>query len=383
MRTTITITAFLTVVALADVTRGQEIDVERYIWQTPRVANIDADAAGPMIEELRSQVQAILDAGPLAPLRLSFADIPHDAYYLYAERGRIITTLAYAYPHVTDAQQEGIRRYVHELLADETHQPWQTGIKGPLDGAVRRLHGQAISEGRFIGVSPSADNVPTLHLVYGLWLYGDRTGDWDAIEPHWRQIRNWYAQSGRAPRLYGQMSAHIAMARLARQFGDTGIENAATAALRNDLQEGLDSETIARRIERTRFNYFYGDRNRSYFPGHTWMYLDISPEIARFLAENVREQTLERIDRMVARYPYWWMRAAPYFTRWTGDEGKGITPEMIGMVFPIERWVRGTEPSQLAMYMRSAPIGIGDCYWLEALVSAIEAQGEVTWEAIE
>ena len=36
-------------------------------------------------------------------------------------------------------------------------------------------------------------------------------------------------------------------------------------------------------------------------------------------------------------------------------------------------------PETLARYTRSAPICVGDCYWLEALVHAIEASGNTRW----
>jgi hypothetical protein len=92
---------------------------------------------------------------------------------------------------------------------------------------------------------------------------------------------------------------------------------------------------------------------------------------------------LHRIDAIKGRYPFWWLHQAPYFTRWTGDEGVGVTPELIGMVFPVERWIAKTEPRELAKFMRSTPVGIGDCYWLESLVQAIEAFGDLEWKNVE
>jgi hypothetical protein len=34
---------------------------------------------------------------------------------------------------------------------------------------------------------------------------------------------------------------------------------------------------------------------------------------------------------------------------------------------------------QLKNFMRSAPVGIGDLYWIESLVSVIEANGRQCW----
>ena len=49
------------------------------------------------------------------------------------------------------------------------------------------------------------------------------------------------------------------------------------------------------------------------------------------------------------------------------------------MMAPVERWVVGTSATALRDQMRSGPTAIGDCYWLEALVQAIEATGTTTW----
>jgi len=72
---------------------------DKYLWETPRVTNIDGIATADLVAELQREVDKVLDRPTLAPLRLSYADIPYEAYWLYYERGRIVTTLSYAYPH--------------------------------------------------------------------------------------------------------------------------------------------------------------------------------------------------------------------------------------------------------------------------------------------
>ena len=231
---------------------------------------------------------------------------------------------------------------------------------------------------------PEPGTAPTLHVLYGVWLYGDRSGDWPAIEPHWPEIRRRYADgAAREPILYGQMSAHIAAARLARRFGDAPAEAAAVANLRRDLAAGADIGAIAARLERTRYARFAEPRNRSAFPGQLWVFLDACPEILRFVADGeARADALDRARALEERYPKWWLLQAPYFTRWTGDEGVGVTPESIGMLHPIARWIEGAPPAELASFMRSAPLGIGDCHWLEALIGTIEAFGTLDWQRV-
>jgi len=353
---------------------------EKYLWETYRVSSIDTEATTDLVAQLQRETEHVLDRPLLAPLRLSYGDIPEEAYWLYYEPGRIVTTLSYAYPYVTRRQQDRIRRYVHTLLSHPKHAPYAEGILGPTDGASRALHGRVIAEGRYITYQGPC---PTLHVLYGLWLYGDRTGDWAAIEPYWERVKKRYRRGLEEPRLYGQMGAHIAMARLAKKFGDLETLGLAEKALSADLEEGKDLTRIAERLKRTRFGYFHDPRRRGFFPGDCWIFLDACPEILRYLKDTQKDEVLRRTAALQARYPLWWLHQAPYFTRWTGDESVGITPEAIGMIFPVERWIAQKDPSELAVYLRSTPVGVGDCYWIEALVQSIEAFGHLNWERVD
>jgi hypothetical protein len=359
---------------------AQPDSYQKYLWETYRVSNIDGVATADLVAELRSEIAQILSRPLLAPLRLSYGDVPEEAYWLYYEPGRMITTLSYAYPHVTSRQQDRIRNYVRTVLAHPKHAPYAEEILGPTDGASRALHGRLISQGRYIS---HHGHCPTLHVLYGLWLYGDRSGDWEAIQPYWEQVKRRYLRGLEEPRLFGQMGAHIAMARLAKKFGDSQILGLAEKALYADLEEGKDISRIVNRLKRTRFAYFYDPRRRGYFPGDCWIFLDACPEILRYLNDTQREEVLRRTAALKEKYPLWWLHQAPYFTRWTGDESVGITPEAIGMIFPSERWIAQKDPAELAKYLRSTPVGVGDCYWIEALVQAIEAFGHLKWEQVE
>jgi hypothetical protein len=226
-------------------------------------------------------------------------------------------------------------------------------------------------------------NTPTLHVLYGLWLYSDRTGDWEAVKQYWPQIRQCYlSQAATQTILYGQMSAHIAMARLARKFDDTATAAAAEKALEQDFNEGKDTAAIEARLKKTRFAKFSDGRNTRSFAGQPFMFLDASPEVLRFIKDNVKEQAVARIGKIEKAYPLWWLAQAPYFTRWTGDEGTGTPPELFGMCYSVERWVMDTPAEKLAACLKSSPTGIGDCYWLEGLVQTIESFGTIKWEKV-
>jgi hypothetical protein len=353
---------------------------DKYVWETPRVRNIDRARTAIMTAELSREVQRVIEAGPMAPLRCSYADIPGEAYWLYYERGRIVTTLAYAYPHVSPQQQRAILAYVRQSLAGNADAPWEIGLKGKAEGSPRALSGATRNEGNYV----DDKNTSTLHVLYGLWLYGDRTGEMRTVQQYWPKIRRYYLdQGGKQTMLYGQMSAHIAIARLSRAFVDRHTAEIAEKALERDFTEARDTTKIEARQRKTRFGKFSEKRNARSFDGQPFMFLDASPEVMRFIKENVKDQAIARVRRIEAVYPLWWLAQSPYFTRWTGDEGVGTPPELFGICYPVERWVVETPPDKLATYMRSIPTGIGDCYWLEGLVQTIESFGVLAWEKVQ
>jgi len=371
----------LLVLALSVAAAAQD-PLDKYIWQTYRTRDIPASAQ-PMIDELRAEVQKVLDAGPLAPLRTVYADVLDDPYFILWQPGRIITTLAMAYPHLTPEQQQKVRQYVRAELADENRAPWSpAGHIPPDQGARREIHtfNKPLGWDRYWGMWGRSK--PVIASIYGLWLYADRSGDWDAIRPHYERLVRFYSAKAAQGDLYGTMGAHIGMARIARHFNDQPTLDAAVTAARAALEIGRSLEEVERRAEQKYYRERYNERQRGRsYAG--WFFLDMAPEIGRFLAENVKEAVLERHQSGMRRYPLFWLREVNYSGgRWTGDEGVGIPTELMAMLVPVERWVAGASAQTLAGYTRSTPIGIGDCYWLEMLVTAIEAAGTTTWEEL-
>jgi hypothetical protein len=356
---------------------AQTIDITRYAWEFPSVAGVTG--ATPMITRLQEEVQKVLDAGRLTPMRAYYGSKPSmgEEYWLYIQPGRIITTLAWAYPYLTTAQQAGVKSYVAAELASATHAPWANSPMPVTAGTTRReLHPLS----RVTYITPAFANThPSVHTLYGLWLYAYRTGDWALIQSNWSTIQSMYAARSGQGNIYGTMGAHIAMARMAHKFGTPSVETTALNNLQAQLNAGLNFAAVENIVKTSYWAYFYSTPAIQSGVYEGWMFLNLSPEIARYLAANVSSATLARHTSGKARFPLWWMRQANYATSWTGLESVGIPTEMMGMVVPIERWVVGASAATLRDYVRSAPICIGDSYWLESLVQAIEATGNLVW----
>src|SRR5204862_5431654 len=146
----------------------------------------------------------------------------------------------------------------------------------------------------------------SVHTIYGLWLYGYRSGDWATIQTYWPTIRSMYtARAGQAD-IYGTMGAHVAMARLAARFNDTATQTTALNNLQAQLDAGLTFSTIEGRVSSKYWPEMYTARRA---PGvyQGWMFLNLTPEIGRYLNDNVRTATLARHNAGKAQFPLWWL----------------------------------------------------------------------------
>ena len=320
-----------------------------------------------------------------------------DAYFVYLEPGRIITTLAWAYPHLPAARQEAVRRYVHEHFQSGIQAPWNPS-RLSADMAGTRRGSPSVRVGNWTPDWQSAR--PTLQTLYGVWLWAYRARDFESVRSHWNKIKTCYQVKLAQGDIYSTMNAHIAMVRLAEVFQDAEIRPIAWMNLSNNLVMGLsfrgdpNIRTDEKRMSPVERNTMrlYGRNNNGglYWPKQDssiyrgMMFHCVSPEIGRYLAENVREETLKRHADGMNRFPLWWLIDAPYFQRdFTGDEGVGLVqPEMMGMLFPIERWVADANAATLAGYLASSPSCRGDCVWIESLVQAIEARGRTRWRDV-
>ena len=241
---------------------------------------------------------------------------------------------------------------------------------------------------------------PTIQTLYGAWLWAYRAGDFAEIKPYWNQIKTCYTAKLSQGDIYSTMSAHVGMIRLAEAFHDAEMRQNAWLNLSNNLQMGLsfkgdptihtdearmsqvEKNTLRMYLKNNNGGLYWQKQSGSIYRG--MMFLNVCPEIGRYLAENVREVTLRRHAFGKTRFPLWWMIDAPYFQRdYTGDEGVGLVqPEMMGTLFPVEKWVVAADAATLAGYMASAPSCRGDCNWIECLVQTIEAYGKTRWNDV-
>lgn len=359
--------------------------IETYLWEYPLQENLLLDP--DLLDELMDEIDKIVGSGDLffRPLPNDFADQIWDHYFLYLEPGRILHTVAMAYPYLEPEAQTILRAMVAQLLSNSVHRPWASNPlplnqgKQRMNYAPERLWG----EGSNFGIYR-----PTIQNVYSLWLYVYRTGDTQAVQPYYNSIRAFYNSKVGGPhdqgRFYGSMSSHVGMARLAQIYEDQDQVIAARSNLTNALNFGLQMnlvDTLARRGTagwNGAYAYAYESRNVDWV-NLNYIFLDLSPEVARYLQQYLQQQTEARHLVYLNRFPLWWLRQAPYFNRWTGDEGIGVPSNSFGINVPLERWFMNRDYETLSSYMLSAPTGMADSYWIEALIMAMESNATDVW----
>jgi phosphodiesterase/alkaline phosphatase D-like protein len=356
---------------------------DQYIWETASVSNISSNA-DILQAELQARVQEILDNGHLAPKRVHYGDVKGEGYFIHHEPGRIILTLAYAYPYLTTAQQQAVVTYVNNEITDGFG-PWgQWGKEheDPLLGTPRQynLAPEVKGEGwdRYWGLD--GQHRPFSYTLYGIWLYAYRTGDWAIVDNYWSKIRDQYNRHGSDGNLYGSMGVHIAMARMAEYREDTTVRDTAISNAEAEFNAGTNFSTIDTRQE-TPYQKFFDPR---VYPEvyHGWLFMNTCPEVGRFMYDYVRSDVMARDAQIEDRWPHWFIRQVHYHgSRWTGDESVGLTMEIYAMRFPIARWVSKENPDVMADWL-DAPVGIGDCYYIESLIQTIEAYGSTSWEDV-
>jgi hypothetical protein len=360
-------------------------NVNKYIWETPVTYN--ANAPDYMVQELRKEIDTLLKYNSWAPLRVYFGDIIWETYFSYLEPARSILTLARAYNHLTPVQRTQVGNYIRAELSNPNSSPWVHNSIG--NAHLDRTIGNR-REYHMLDSIWGADNYtnlnfrPVLHILYGIWLYAYNSKDFAIIQENWQNIKQYYNEfSNRELNLPSGLGAAIAMVRMSEIMNDTQMRQNCI----NQITAKLTTQGFIEAAKNFAYNGFNGwdapypydtDRGRDLiFMG--WIFLNISPEICRFLDDYYQQQTIQHHLNEVQKYPLWWIRSVPYWTRWTGDESVGLPSEVCGMASPIERWIIKRNKFEFAIYTKSRPYCKADSHWLEMLIDAIELYGQTNW----
>lgn len=344
---------------------------ETIVREARRVDPLAPEAA-PWVTRLESEVRKILQAGHLMPFRVQYGE--GRPRHLYAEPWMMMLTLARAYPYVAPETQTAITAYLRQET--RRHAPWSKTALGP-EGAYRQGDPAGVPE---TGLPPAYK--PTGTLLYALWLYGHHTGDWPELKTQWATLQTLYRELSAAPPTYESISGAIALARMAKVFGDAAAEERFSADAVKLMQAGTNFEAFRRHAHLAYSGKPDWVRGTD---GIAFALFHLTPEVARYIrGQPALQAAIDRyVDRAVAIWPLWWMAQAPVGDWGYFDEGSCAGPETRMMLFNYFAWVRPAPAAELAARVDVPDALIGDCYYLQNLVTAIEAWGRPQWRSAD
>jgi len=355
------------IAVLAPAVPAISADLMEIVQQSRHVENL-SPAADQLISRLEKEVAKIIQAGHLMPFRVQYGEgKPRN---LYAEPWMMMFTLARAHPHVSKDAQSAITAYLRRET--KLHPPWSRTALGPT-GAYRQGDPGGVPEQ---GLPPRCR--PTGTMFYALWLYGHCSGDWSVIQAQWKNLQAIYADVAANPPTYESISGAIAMSRLARAVGDGPKERLYATEAVKLMQEGKDFERFRRNAHLAysrRPDWYRGS------DGIAFALFYLTPEVARYISEqpDLRRAVDGYADRSAAVWPLWWMAQAPIGDGGYFDEGCCAGPETRMMLFHYCAWVRKKSAEQLTALVDVPDALVGDCFYLQNLVTAIEGWGRIEW----
>src|SRR5262249_3646619 len=229
------------------------------------------------------------------------------------------------------------------------------------------------------------------------WLYGDRTGNWEAVQALWPKVREvWKGYAARPLVADAKQGGHLhlnrtaagclAYARLARRFGADEDAAAATRELDRLLKllvsefrskAAVAAETLQQKVSKGDTHHNQGRKLYYHLNNHKSklaLFLDLTPELGRALATVAPEETavLRRwVDLpMPAFYLAFEERSVHY------GENFVDLPDSVHGLFLAQAFLWNATPERLVRYA-DLPWVRADLFHIEKLVYAIEATGRV------
>jgi hypothetical protein len=362
-----------------------QIDPALLVRDVPQTRTVPEEATRELRAELAREVEELLDGWPWAPLYVQMGIGSRD--FSFAHPSYAVQALALAYSH----------------LPKELAERAKERAKAELAGCLQK-DALALDKGRrreLFEVPPHDlswsyhPHWPEVSHLYAVWLYGERTGDWDAVKdlgPAARQLWNGYAakplafDAKQGGHLYLNRTAAgcLAYARLAPRFGDADGAAEATRELGRLLAEALRvyreraqkaDDTLHQSAGKgdlagnaARPLYFHLNNHKSKLA----LFLDLAPELGAALVKAAPGETdvLQRwVDRLM---PAFFLAGGERSVHY--GENFVDLPDTVHGLFLAEAFLWRAPAERLA---RDAdlPWSRADLFHIEKLARANEAHG--------
>ncbi len=278
------------------------------------------------------------------PLVFPSGKHPEEAYRFFNDPSETLYTLALAYPHLDAVLKKEAEARVAALLngTNQTGARFDSEYYPAQVGLVRSLYDAPPEKLMQVRENPSW---PKLGRLYSAWLWGNVSGQWNELQPHWNDWKKWLGQK---PNPFtedchnGYLAGLIGYCRLAKQFHDDQALHDGIAAARHALRERLVYELAHTRggvitsipVLRSTF----GRWNR------------LTPDVAFFLNEFAGEIHRNLMQTYVDYHrPTWWL--AWNVELMMRNEAPLIFPTVAQEIFCARAWLLGQNADQLKRFI--------------------------------
>jgi hypothetical protein len=364
-------------------------DAGQLVAEVSHVESIRQDSTKELRTELAREVKELLNGWPWAPFYLQMGIGSRDFYF--AHPSYALQALALAWPHLPkELGNQARSRILTELAAC-----MQTEAL-PLNVGRRRELYEVPPNDLSWSYQP---HWPAISHVHAVWLYGERTGDWQAVEAFWPKLQeSWSRYSARPLAVDARQGGHLylnrtaagclAYARLAHRFRAEKEATVATRELDRLLKlmlstyrtrAAIAAETLQRTNSQGDIHHNQGRKLYLHLNNHKSklvLFMDLTPELGRALAAAAPAETVvfnRWVERLMpAFYLAFEERSVHY------GENFVDLPDSVHGLFLAKAFLWNVSADQLARYT-DLPWVRADLFHIEKLVYAIEAAGKRKW----
>lgn len=359
---------------------------------TAPVQNMETLSDSNLRYRLEQEVSEILIAGHLKPSYSTHGGITQNLKSAYDDYGSHLwhnpsdtqVTLLRALPYLTENLQQQVRIYLQTEMANfspatYTHIGWVTGTQRdpyPYPPTDPKLF--TISSGPLIGVNFSGWSFPP-HNIYAVWKYA-QAGLGDPIT-----LFNQVKTKLKAPitlnkagltNTYLAGYPHVHNAYIAGYIGYIELAKLANQpeSVYLPYQQELDRLLELRVANLTLFPNPLPPqvaRDHDYFETMitAWNFMYLTPELGNYLKTNAETSVLSIIESYQNMSPYWMVAHHGE----TQGENAIMPYQQTHSLFQALSLVKDAPREELSKYLDAPIIPVGDLYYIDNLVSALES----------
>jgi len=347
---------------------------EKCIWQVPADAPVRGEAMARIQQKLARHVRQMVETGHMAPLRVSTGESGGEFWFV--SPGSVAYSLAVAIPYLPETDRAAALRY---LKSEVTKYAPHSGVLPLKEGARREWYREAPE---FYAVARRVPKWSRLSGLCGLWAYGHYTGDWETVGAQYDSAKEVFIKEGKRVATLQDVQGMVGFARIARALGRPEARVAEKAAAQA-LLAARDVKAMAENAAKL-YNASQHVRRGQGYPNTLYKgFWDLTPELGRYLAQNVGDKAEDIRTDLEWRIPMWYASRAPVPNEWWPNiparaEDTFCPPRISGAIFLMRAYIAGNDAATLEGFL-DIPYCPGDLDYIQQCVALLRAYHGPKW----